>query len=992
MFSNNKKSNQKKNKSEFDKDGKMYLKDGIYLHQDSDKNEFKHSHVIQLLLKALMVYLIVYGSMGYYLNSMECLYSGAFVGGAILVTCLFCVSLYTKKWWENLGYILLMIIMTYIGIRFSAYINSGFFAVINDTSDKISEFFNNNAMRTYTEQENNRYLAITIAMAYTGSVFSILINVFISRKMRYDFAFFMLVFTFLIPAYLNLTPQPIFLMMFCTGFIMCFFLRRSRHYGLSDKNKEFEVNVNKAGKTRKLRKNGEAGKNRNLRKNGEAGETRNLSGNGEAGEIRNLSGNGKAGETRNLSGNGEAGETRKLRKNGEAGETRNLNGNGEAGESHIANETIKLEYTNRSKVWLQLLIMCLVVAIGMVSVMSVSVENDKANQSKAGNAGWKKSTLNIVANVSMLGIAGLFNTYNSTGGMLNGKLGGVASIHFDYNTDLTVKMTPYTTDRLYLKTFIGEEYLPFSNQWGGTEKLKNYGDSEAKKLKKSFSKDSENYAKGIMEIENVAAAKAIYLPYYSEDIEQFIGPGDTYKYTYYPQYGVSANESGTGTSASKKEDTSNAGTSASKKEDTSNAGTSASKKEDTSNAGTSASKKEDTSNKKYLYRLVNIYLPNDNELTSKSETLSAQDKDAVSYKWRRIDNENINTISMFCVENGLWKYSQELMLDGSTDVFMGTASSGTAVMLSQNQQDMVISKLASYFQNNIPYTLNPGSTPRNEDFINYFLTKNKKGYCAHFASSAVLILRNLCIPARYVEGYVIDYEDEGQGTRVSSSKYEDYFKGRNLIADKTAVMKVNVTDANAHAWLEVYSKEEGWHPVELTPSSSEEESDNSIWTRLFKMIGNGSSSNLSDNSTSDTMSIIRKSWLSGVSAAEKVAIVLLVVFILLAIARMIIKPVRYLITYINVMRSGENEMLIYKYHKVIKQHINNYQELRAIPNYRQQITWLKDNEIVIITDEMAEKLIKTLEKAGFSAKKISAGEYKEAMEILKKIKARKHYK
>ena len=62
-------------------------------------------------------------------------------------------------------------------------------------------------------------------------------------------------------------------------------------------------------------------------------------------------------------------------------------------------------------------------------------------------------------------------------------------------------------------------------------------------------------------------------------------------------------------------------------------------------------------------------------------------------------------------------------------------------------KDMTINEITetvrSYFDANIPYTLKPGSTPKGEDFVNYFLTKNRKGYCAHFATTATLIFRQM---------------------------------------------------------------------------------------------------------------------------------------------------------------------------------------------------------------------------------------------------------
>ena len=93
------------------------------------------------------------------------------------------------------------------------------------------------------------------------------------------------------------------------------------------------------------------------------------------------------------------------------------------------------------------------------------------------------------------------------------------------------------------------------------------------------------------------------------------------------------------------------------------------------------------------------------------------------------------------------------------------------------------------------YTLHPGSCPSDQDPFLYFLLENKKGYCMHFASSAALLLRTINIPARYTTGFVLDESD---------------FKGGNVAA---------VTQAKAHAWVEVYVKGVGWVMIEATPGS-----------------------------------------------------------------------------------------------------------------------------------------------------------------------------
>ncbi len=102
-----------------------------------------------------------------------------------------------------------------------------------------------------------------------------------------------------------------------------------------------------------------------------------------------------------------------------------------------------------------------------------------------------------------------------------------------------------------------------------------------------------------------------------------------------------------------------------------------------------------------------------------------------------------------------------------------------------------------YLSKNYRYTLRPGMIQDGENEIETFLFERKTGYCTHFASSAVMILRTLGIPARLAQGYMIS------GYRVNVNK------------------KTSVRDNNAHAWVELYIDDDGWVPVDFTPSSTD---------------------------------------------------------------------------------------------------------------------------------------------------------------------------
>ncbi len=108
----------------------------------------------------------------------------------------------------------------------------------------------------------------------------------------------------------------------------------------------------------------------------------------------------------------------------------------------------------------------------------------------------------------------------------------------------------------------------------------------------------------------------------------------------------------------------------------------------------------------------------------------------------------------------------------------------------------VIYAINKYFRDNYKYSLEPGKTPDDRDFVDYFLSEQKKGYCSYFASAGVQLMRKFGFGARYVEGYIV-------------------LPGMSKTSDET--ITVEVPDKCAHAWTEVYIEDFGWVCTEFTP-------------------------------------------------------------------------------------------------------------------------------------------------------------------------------
>ena len=112
----------------------------------------------------------------------------------------------------------------------------------------------------------------------------------------------------------------------------------------------------------------------------------------------------------------------------------------------------------------------------------------------------------------------------------------------------------------------------------------------------------------------------------------------------------------------------------------------------------------------------------------------------------------------------------------------------------------IADRIREYLKANTKYSLEVDTLPKETDFVKWFVTQGKKGYSAHYAAAMAVMLRMANVPTRYVEGYVILPEDL-----------------KNAFKDVNSYYTYDVTDYNAHAWVEIYDVNYGWIPIEATP-------------------------------------------------------------------------------------------------------------------------------------------------------------------------------
>lgn len=619
-----------------------------------------------ILSKCILEVLIIWGAMVGFLTSIDCAYNVPLILVAYIIMALFFSGLFKtgKTWVRDIWYVAFFILFIVFVAVFRKYINSGFYAMINEFLDHVTDYYGASEVKVFSETIENRALTVPIAAIAIGCIQIIILNIFLNSSMSVGWALIFTLPVYIAPLFFRLEPDVLPMLMGIAGMSGVICLKGNRHYRITDTDATFRSEKKKR----------------------------------------------------------------------------------------------RLIYRHSDRASLQLIgelaVVCVLVFVAVAVVKPVDSYYYRYRDSSA-----KKKIEAPLGNLIMYGFESLRNTMN-TGGLASGKLGGVSDVTFDGETDLIVRFAPYSTDRIYLRAFVGDEYN--WDHWN-QDKESVYPSPVV----------SEGVSKGKMTIQNVDGMNGLLY------------------YPYYTVYGDGL-------------------------------------KEALNDLG-SADKTEIDGYKDDEKSLSVQYVP---------DVMAEPQEKTVDEKYLQIPEINRPVVADFCEKAGV----------KDTD-----------------SVDARIQKVYSYFLDNYPYTLHPGATPSREDYVNYFLQTTRKGLCANYATAGALILRYMGIPARYVEGYAIDYSDVGESEILDPGdyRYEDYFQGESPLG-QTAVVQVGVTDGAAHAWIEAFI-DGRWQVVELTPPSSEDEDENTqdFWSRLGRWLAGNDDEASAENggTTKAAFSLDRYSWL-----------------------------------------------------------------------------------------------------------------------------------
>ncbi|ERI89969.1 transglutaminase-like protein [Clostridiales bacterium oral taxon 876 str. F0540] len=204
-----------------------------------------------------------------------------------------------------------------------------------------------------------------------------------------------------------------------------------------------------------------------------------------------------------------------------------------------------------------------------------------------------------------------------------------------------------------------------------------------------------------------------------------------------------------------------------------------------------------------------------------------------------------------------------------------------------------VNAIRDYLNKNYPYTLKVSQVPEGQEFLDYFLFTEKKGYCTYFATAETIMCRIAGIPARYVEGFNMSNEKDGDGLYV-------------------------VRNENAHAWSEVLymdSAEKGmWYTVDAVPNAVEvihnEEEADKIKTGNTPGIDLGSNKNDPSKRPSSNANQIGENKANGITIPP---VILKIIYILIIIIAINISAVLYFNIKRKLMLNNKSSIPIYKY-------------------------------------------------------------------------------
>lgn len=773
--------------------------------------------------RAILCYLITVGSICGFVSCFNAEFNLYAVLGILFFISIMIAFVHNLKTnsLKNICYIAFLFIFVFLILRYYAYVNSGYHAVINLVYASLENYLEIPALIYYDEIIENSVATITVFLIFVGAFELLLFHMWISERIHLTDILIISFGPYIVPLFINIYPDDLYVVCLMTAYISLIIISFSMH--VRNKQKVY------------------------IKKNPWSKKTKGFS-------------------------------------------------YGVNGITYFA-----------SMITAFIMTLCILLFVSLTIPYSTYIRNQKTSV-------LKETITEDVKYFVTFGLSGFFNRYHATGGLNDGRLGGIHSVRPDYETDLTVTLVPTSYKPVYFRGFVGIGYT--DRQWynsiglleAGLVNIEQYNyfenDTILRNEYESLSSQNIFRSPSRMDVFNVDAnLNYRYYPYYTNFIST-------------PPYKL---------------------------------------KEDGTPVDTSVSAKYFVKNSERIY----YFYP---ELTTLNVPASSLSNNAF-LPYLQVPSDTKKEIIEFLEENNL-------CTEYITDSFDYNHLSGTELLT-------IINRLSDKLSNDFVYSLNPGITPNNSDFVGYFLNENKKGFCAHFATSATLILRSLGIPARYVEGYVLTYDDLSNVRIAENAELSDYIDTSVYTSD-LAVIQADIGDDKAHAWVEYYDPAFGWRVFEATTASFESNATSDFWGNLMNLLN---ATNNYENNTENIAGI-------GISTKSLSKILLQILIVLLVIILIIIGlylSYHFTKRYRSYHRNRRN-INVRNFYKIIAYTITKkHEEFAYILTFKEQSEFICSHYRLSkkLNSSILESLNSILERSAFSNIEISATEYQYAMKLLK---------
>lgn len=602
---------------------------------------------------------------------------------------------------------------------------------------------------------------------------------------------------------------------------------------------------------------------------------------------------------------------------------------------------LRIRYVQDAATMLQGMGVFIIAILLLYGITSMVGRKDTFNIRYVQNPYKEKSEV-MIREISARGFS-FFDRYASAGGISGGQLGGVGSVWPDYQTDLIVTFTPYSYEPVYLKGFTGIDYVSEESRWISHSDMKPEKMQGFDETSYFYGRDHEGeFLRNIWDTKTTGSGRSMDLyrnsnflttdmdaVYCARGVMRIRNMDAVVDYPYIPYYtpeGISTQMRVTAR----------------------------------------------WNNNTVIYNETNVV-----------SGYIGRNQVAI-YEYYPLLNEeawlgHAGTDASVLADDFTLQ-SEALYLDVPEECYVAVAEASEAAgIMKGDSREVIVQKVKDYFETEFLYTTRPGKTPHGVDFITHFL-EEKKGYCAHFATAAAMIYRYNGIPSRYIEGYVITYEDIMGSDLNEDYSYENFYQGDSLLGE-TGVVDVEVTDARAHAWVEVFDPAFGWKQEEVTTAAIDPDEELESFWDVFSE-GNLDESGIGDNGFElGTMDLnlddIQGIWIS-----------LLIVLVLLALVYGGRKGYHSWKNYKSWHTEDLNENVLAYYHIISERLRKKDSRYAQCPTYQKQLRYIAGR--CEDWNWNTEQLAGLLETACYSRSGISEFDCKRLMlelaDIEKKVK------